>query len=234
MSYGEIISGGNVADWRLNGNVNDSGPGGNNFASSSLTYEKGKFNQCGKFNGSSNHCTISSNLGIGHLGPVTFSMWVRPDIYPANGAYINAMVMYDHINHITYILRYERNDSKGGYRVYAGCLQGGNVWVYSVFTGIPMSLTEWSHWAYVVDSTTIELFWNGQSAGQTAVSGTTIYTSNTQTLIGSYRNWNNTSRTGYWDGEIDEVIVSKSCWTAGDVRKYYSLGRGSLLMPQVI
>lgn len=219
--FGEFLgSGANITKglWHLNGNANDSSGNNNNGLSTNITYSynDGKFERGGRFNGSNSYITVPHISGL--TGPLTISCWVKfmsnkeaglvSKGLHANGDFqwsINTGSVNSN-NEINFNL-----DTTGGWGPEYACHSNVK----------PLTNGKWYSIIATHNLNNLSIYIDGHLKRTIACSVNSI-DGDGDIYIGAF--YDTTSYSHY--GSIDEVIIENYAWTAEQIKKYYTYGKG--------
>lgn len=204
--------------WRLNGNSNDVSGNSYNGTDANITYSlmNGKWIQGAGFNGTSSKITFP-NTAL-PTQDMTLSFWYRH-----NGAF-NATNADEFISKQTFLTLPRYGFELDGdppdligcqWRDASGTSQG-----VAYFTDARTIDGNWHNVVMTVKYSTkvVRLYFDGAYTGATVtLSSSPVYTTNVITVGRSEDTfW------GWYDGQMDEIIIAKSTWSDAEVSRMYN------------
>ncbi len=203
------LSNGLVAYHPFSGNANDAvtssssiffGTGGIQNLPQLVTDRKGNANSAYNFDGTDDYILAGSNVGITGSSPRTLSAWVKHPASPSNT-----------IQHLV------NWGSLVGSQAY-GLFSNSGIMFYGHFadlnTGQTLT-TNWDHWVFVYNSTTVFTYKNGVFVNQ----GNFALTTGDSPLYFGRRMDN----IYYYQGSLDDVRVYNRAMDADEVRSLYEI-----------
>lgn len=208
---------GGVAYWKLDessGNAADS-VGSNTGTNTDVTYDTGKINNAGVFNGSSSKFVLP-NLNVSGSSARSISCWIKPDVVNSLDTIFASGVSATMNNFDLFIGQSTGSvylSFNGGDVGTGNVLTAGNYYhIVAVFDGGVQSLS------------TCHIYLNGveQSLTQYGTSGQTVNTTNSNYAIGT----DPVTAGRYFDGQIDEACIFNRALSSTEVTELYNSGAG--------
>ncbi|MBK9500670.1 MAG: Ig-like domain-containing protein [Leptospiraceae bacterium] len=203
------ISNGLVAYHPFSGNANDTvtsnsstfyGAGGTQNLPQLVTDRKGNANSAYNFDGTDDYILAGSNVGITGSNPRTISAWVKHPASPSNT--------------IQHLVNWGSLVGSQAYGVFSNSV----IMFYGHFadlnTGQALT-TNWDHWVFVYNSTTVFTYKNGVFVNQ---GNFTLTTGDSPLYFG--RRMDNIY---YYQGSLDDVRVYNRAMDADEVRALYEI-----------
>ena len=207
--------------WPLQTNANDSSSNGYNMSSvTGVTYSVagGRFgsgatfvNTASVYNGITYPTTVQNR---------TVSAWIYPTAFSGSGGTVRNYIWSQTIGAGGGALSFRLTSGVPIYQIY----NGSNYGVASTYT---CSLNVWTHLCVTVNGTTIKYYVNGvlhdtQTATGTISNFVPTYV-NVGSIVGTYATGSNADS---FVGNLCEVIVDNSVWSAIQIQKYYTQCKG--------
>jgi len=200
--------------WHLNGNSTDSSGNNNHGTDTAITYSQanGKFGQGAGFNGSSSKVSLGNVASLKPTTAVTVSCWINPTTY----ANYQAIVVADGASSWT---------ANHGYGlVHLTATNDVSFWINNFSNNVVSGAVVpggWHHVAGTYDKQNLKLYIDGALIGSDPYTSDIAYSTGA-VAIGCGAELGQL----FWNGKIDEVMISSTALTANQIRTMYALGVG--------
>lgn len=201
-----------TAYYKLDGNATDS-VGSNNGTATNVSYVTGKIGQGASFNGSSSSISLASDLGIASGSSFSCSFWVKMNTEITTGEQ-NFFSLKSNTDGVLYYIGYEYN--AGNLRILFDRIKLG-VLNQRFYHNVALGTSSYRHIVATYDGSAIKMYLDNSLVG---------------TLNGVSGN-GNPAGSNFSLGEnlllnaiMDEVYVTNTALTAGQVSELYNAGAG--------
>lgn len=194
----------------MDGNANDETPNANHGTVHGATVVPGKFNEAYDFDGVNDYIAIPKLWSVSP-SEVTVEAWVKTDYV---GPDLKRVFYHGHGGELA--LNIVGSHFEGAVKLANGS------WYTAETTWTP-SVENWYYLALVWRrNEKLKLFVNGELEAETAVPNYALYNpgSSYPARIGCYGGL----LSGFWDGVIDEIRVSRIARTADEIKSYFESG----------
>lgn len=199
--------------WSFDTDGTDYGSAGNNLTASGASITTGKLGNCYEFNGSSDYLYTAASIALMNQPGLTFAMWIYFDGQGASDidrifdwSPSGKEIKIDIRDDISGALLFAYSDGTGAQELESSTI-------------IPTG--EWVHVVCTIDSSSAQIYINGVLDATSSMSMGSSYSDTTPLYVGSYN-----GAGLFYDGKIDEFIITNYKATEGDVNQWYVGGVG--------
>jgi hypothetical protein len=200
-----------VSWWRGDGNATDSADGNTGMALNGSAYSSGLFGSAFSFDGHNDHIRVPNSANLQITGNLTLGAWVYRH---STGTFDEIISKWDAVpvNQRSYTMTITPT-GQASFGVSPAGLNNSS----SALSAGMVPLNTWTHVAGVYDGSSLRVYLNGQSAGQTLYSGGIFGGVNDLSIGGVVGGVVSGSGISFFDGDIDEVVIYNRALSGGEL-----------------